>query len=103
MILLNKTLNAIWLDNNFISDKGIQLLSNSLINSNSSIEYIGLSNNKLINDLSFDYFINIIKFNKSINEISLYDCNLSILTKDKIKNASKLRTNFIIYLNTWNE
>jgi Ran GTPase-activating protein (RanGAP) involved in mRNA processing and transport len=90
MMKVNKTLTGLWLDNNQISDKGIKLISNALHNPYSAIEYI-------------DYIIDIIKFNKSITEISLYDCTLSKTAKDKLKKASKLKKNFIIYLNSWNE
>jgi len=103
MIQINKTLTGLWLENNHITDKGIRILSNALKNLNSFLQYIDLSKNRLITDLSVDYIIDIIKFNKSINEISLYDCSLSEIGKEKIKKAAKSKKNFSIYLNSWNE
>lgn len=103
MIQLNKTLTSLSLDFNLITDKGIKILTNALINSNSSLQFISFSNNKFITDVSQDYFINLIQLSKSINEISLHHCSLSKLTKEKIKKIAKLKKNFSIYLNNWNE
>jgi Ran GTPase-activating protein (RanGAP) involved in mRNA processing and transport len=103
MLKLNKSLTALWLDQNDISDKGVKFLSNALQYSNSSLQYIDLSRSRLITDVSVGYIEDIIKFNKTITEISLYDCNLSRTAKDKLKIAIKSRKTVSIYLNSWNE
>ena len=103
MIYHNKTLTSLSLDSNLFTDKSIKALSNSLINSNSSIEYLGLSNNLFLTDLSFEYLSNLIKLSKSINEITLYHCSFSKLIKEKLKKLSKEKKHFSIYLNNWNE
>jgi Ran GTPase-activating protein (RanGAP) involved in mRNA processing and transport len=103
MIEKNTTLISLSLDFNLFTDKGVKILINSLINSKSSIQFIGLSNNKFITDVSCDYLINLIQFNPTINEICLYHCSLSKSTKEKIRKISRLKKNFSIYLNNWNE
>ncbi len=103
MIEKNTTLLSLSLDFNLFTDKGMKILTNSLIHSNSSIQYLGLSNNQFITDASFDYLQNLIQFNRTINEISLYHCSLTKSTKDKIKKISRSKKHFEIYLTNWNE
>jgi Ran GTPase-activating protein (RanGAP) involved in mRNA processing and transport len=103
MIQTNKTLISIWLDNNNISDKGVKLISNALQFHNSTLQFIDLSKNISITDVSLDYIIDIIKHNRSLTELSIYDCNLSRSAKDKLRKAAKLKKTFSISLNTWNE
>lgn len=103
MIHHNKTLTSLSLDWNLFTDKSMKVLSNSLINSNSSIEYLGLSNNQFLTDLSFDHLANLIKLSKTINEMTLYHCSFSKSIKEKLKKLSKEKKNFSIYLNNWNE
>jgi Ran GTPase-activating protein (RanGAP) involved in mRNA processing and transport len=103
MIEKNTTITSLALDFNLFTDKGIKILTNSLIHSKSPLEYLGLANNKFITDVSLDYFQNLLQLNQTINEISLYHCSLTKSTKEKMKKISKSRINFEIYLNNWNE
>ena len=103
IIRKNSTLKSLSLDWNLFTDKSMKILSNAFSNCNSSIEYLGLSNNQFITDLSYDYLVHLIQMNKSINEISLHHCQLSKSFKEKIRKICKDKKNLSIFLNNWNE
>jgi Ran GTPase-activating protein (RanGAP) involved in mRNA processing and transport len=87
---------------NEITDIGVQFLADALDNPTTNLQYLDLSKNKFITDLSLIYFEHMIKHNRSLNELSVYQCNLSQIGKEKIQKEAKSKKNFCVYVNTWN-
>lgn len=98
----NKSIVAINMENNNISDKGIEVLFSAILRG-SEIQYINLSNNKGITDRVFHLMMDVIVLSK-VQEIVVdgtsltYQCPFSYL-KDIQKQESRIRFNrrYVIY------
>ena len=101
MIKINKTLTHLYIGENNINDYGVQLLTDAIQNSNTSIKYLDLSSNKLLTDESIDSLIQMIKNNQSLNKLYLYNSNFSEEGKQMLKTLEQSKKNFKVCVNSF--
>jgi len=98
MLKTNRTVTWLALAGNQIGDYGVKLLAKTLAHENSSLTVLSLHVNKLISDASVDTIIYMLQHNKSLRKLWMQDCNLSEEGKSKLRDAAKLRQNFLLYM-----
>jgi Ran GTPase-activating protein (RanGAP) involved in mRNA processing and transport len=98
MLKINSRLLRLFLDNNYIGDQGVELLTKTLINHNRTLQRIDLSGNKLISDASVDFLVEILKQIYSFSVLDISDCNLSEQGKDKLRQIATTRIDFNLIL-----
>jgi len=103
MIKTNKTLTQLDLCSNEISDEGIRLLTNAMEISNSTIEMLWLTSNKLLTDKSVDSIIQMVQHNRSLKRLWVFKCSLSETGKQKLKELEQVKSNFRVYVNNWKD
>ena len=89
MLKKNQTLHTLGLAMNKIGDQGVQLLANILTQQSSNLQILTLDRNPLVSDLSVNSLINMIKHNRSMKELWIYDCSLSEKGKKKLQEAAE--------------
>ena len=103
MLKTNTTLVGLWLDKNDIGNVGVRLLTDALINHNKKLEYLGLSKNQRITDASLDTLEQMIKNNRSMNELSIHECGFSRAGKERLRKSIQTKANFSIRTNSWDQ
>lgn len=98
MLKTNKTLISLGLGENNISDRGIQFLTNTLKQYNHTLQELYLLKNKMITDFSIDPFIQMLKYNQTLNRLWIDDCNLSSKGKEKLRKIVYSRNRFSLSL-----
>jgi Ran GTPase-activating protein (RanGAP) involved in mRNA processing and transport len=96
MLKTNKTITLLGLAFNGISDRGVRLLANAITNYNKTLDWLHLSSNKFITDRSIDDLVEMIKSNPSLKALWLNNCSFSTNGAQKLEEAVKLNTNFIL-------
>ena len=94
MLESNRTLTWLWLTGNEISDYGVEILSNTLANSNTNIEWLFLNSNSSITDGSVDVLLNMFKRNCTLKTLYINNCNLSDVGKRKLLKMIKTKKDF---------
>lgn len=94
MLKTNTTLISLKLSGNAISDQGVKCLADVFINVNSTLESIDLSGNRMISDQSIRDLMQMIKRNKSLSSLYLFDCGLSEDGKQILKSLETIRFGF---------
>lgn len=85
MLKTNKTLIKLTLSFNRITNEGMNLLTDVLINYNSTLEWLSLTGNLEINDLSLQSIYDLIRSNhQSLQTLNLEECGFSWLKKKRI-------------------
>jgi Ran GTPase-activating protein (RanGAP) involved in mRNA processing and transport len=103
MIRTNRTLTDLYLQQNAISDEGVQILANAIENHNATIEYLSLESNKLLTDLSVDFLLQMIRNHRSLKRLYVFDCNLSETGKKRLIKAQQVKPNFKVYVNSFDD
>jgi hypothetical protein len=98
MLKKNRTLIELWLPWNKISDRGVQLLANALIQHNNTLKKLSLDLNKSINDSSVSVFIDMMKQNQSLNTLHIRDCKLTKAGKESLREVAKSKKNIELNL-----
>ena len=98
MLSTNKTLITLSLYGNKIDDNGIKSLTHVLSFNNKTLEYLYLSGNTLMTDLSINYFIEMFKQNNSLKKLHLFNCNLSDKGKKELRKTIRRKKNFILHI-----
>ncbi|UJR07915.1 hypothetical protein I4U23_012198 [Adineta vaga] len=93
MLETNHQLIVLGLEENQISVQGLAALAIAL-KSNHTLQRLLLAENKRINDISFDYIVDIIRNNQSLQRFDIRCCNLSSETKLKLELAAQTKRNF---------
>ncbi|CAF3298106.1 unnamed protein product [Rotaria sp. Silwood2] len=94
MLKTNRTLSWLWLTGNEISNQGVKLLSNTLVDYNMTLEGLFLDSNKLITASSIDDLIYMIKRNNTLKTLYINNCSLSDIIKRKILKITKMKQDF---------
>jgi hypothetical protein len=97
MLKTNSRLLRLFLDHNYISDRGVRLLAEVLIHHNSTLQRIDLGGNRLISDASVDCLVETLRL-YSFSTLDISDCNLSEKGKDKLRQIAKTRIDFNLIL-----
>jgi Ran GTPase-activating protein (RanGAP) involved in mRNA processing and transport len=97
VLKVKRTLNQLYLNDNRISDRGVQLLANALCDPATELQKLYLHNNQLISDSSVDYLVDMLKRNRSLNALWLINCNLTNAGRQKLIEVVASKKNF--YLN----
>jgi Ran GTPase-activating protein (RanGAP) involved in mRNA processing and transport len=98
MLKINKSITGLWLSNNRISNRGVQVLTTSLIYFNTTLKHLDLENNQSINDSCIDCLIEILKENRSLKTLYLNNCQLSATNKAKLRDLANKKQNFRLFL-----
>lgn len=77
MLKTNKTLIFLDLTNNEIGDEGVAMLSNAIQNHNNTLQYLNLSANEQMTDLSANFLIEMIKYTRTLKALFVWSSNLS--------------------------
>jgi Ran GTPase-activating protein (RanGAP) involved in mRNA processing and transport len=96
MLKINKTIILLELAFNQIGDQGVRLLVNAITYHNKSLQWLYLSSNKLITDISVDPLIEMLTHNSTLKALWLNDCNLSTNAKTQLKQVVTINKNFIL-------
>jgi Ran GTPase-activating protein (RanGAP) involved in mRNA processing and transport len=99
MMKINKTLTDLFLNDNEITDDGVEILTDAIQNHNTTIQSLYLSGNKLLTDISVDYLVQMIKFNQSLELLRVYDCNLTVKGKERLMASQQSKKNLEIQVN----
>jgi len=99
MLKTNRTLTQLFLSTNEISDEGVAMLANALQNHNNTLEYLDLSGNKRMTDLSADFLIEMIKYTRTLKALFLWSCNLSKESEDRLRKAAQANKNIKMSVN----
>ncbi|CAF1294455.1 unnamed protein product [Adineta steineri] len=98
MLKTNTILTHLGLSNNKISDQGVILLANALMNHNKTLKELYLWGNQSIGDNCIDALADMLVYNRTLNKLILFDCNLSELSKERLKEVIKPRNDFELCL-----
>ncbi|CAF0977089.1 unnamed protein product [Rotaria sp. Silwood1] len=98
MLKINRTVTWLALAGNQIGDRGVRLLANTLAHQNSTLLVLSLHVNKSISDESINVIIDMLQHNKSLKKLWIYDCNISEYGKMKLREATKSKQNFSLYM-----
>lgn len=98
MLYTNQTLRTLSLFGNKIDDQGIKYLTHILAYYNRTLEYLYLSGNNLMTDLSINYLIKMFENNQILKKIHLFNCNLSQTGKNKLRDIVKNKRNFLLFV-----
>lgn len=97
MLATNRTLSTLCLYGNRIADDGIQYLTHVLTYSNTTLEYLYLSGNNLITDLSIDYFLKMFEYNQTLRKLHLFNCQFSDQGKKRLENRIERQDFILLY------
>jgi Ran GTPase-activating protein (RanGAP) involved in mRNA processing and transport len=103
MLTKNTALISLSLDKNRISDVGVRLMACTLEKYNNTLEHLDLSANNGITDMIVPILYQMIKCNRSLNELSIHSCNLSRKGKEQLRKATAIKQNLNVYVNSWTE
>ncbi len=81
------------LEDNEISDRGVELLANAL-KYNNTLQRLLLGENRMISDSSCDALVDMLQCNHSLNKLDLHACNLSNAAKMRIQAVVQTKINF---------
>ena len=85
MLQKNQTLTRLQLQGNDIGDRGAQHLAEALTKDNSTLLQLEMAENKLVTDVSVNFFIEMIKRNQSLKLFDIKLCSLSDAGKAKLQ------------------
>jgi Ran GTPase-activating protein (RanGAP) involved in mRNA processing and transport len=94
MLKTNRTLTHLWLQQNHIGDRGIQLLAGVLARQNWSLQFLNLFSNKFSSDLSVTALIDMLQLNQSLQKLDIDDCNLTDTSEVKLREIIKTKKDF---------
>ena len=98
MLKTNRTLSELWLPCNKISDQGVKLLANALIQYNTSLKTLSLDVNESVSDSSVSFLIDMMNQNQSLDALHMCNCKLSKTGKTKLQEVAKSKTNIKLHL-----
>ncbi|CAF0901442.1 unnamed protein product [Adineta steineri] len=97
MIRRNHGIIYLWLNNNEISDRGVQVLFETIKSCDCGIVMIALSGNTLTTDASVDIICSAMFENRAFHQIHICNCGLSTAGKERLQVAAQ-QTSFILYV-----
>ncbi|UJR19425.1 hypothetical protein I4U23_022555 [Adineta vaga] len=89
MLKTNKTLVFLDLSRNELGDEGIAILANALQNHNNTLEYLDLSYNEWMTELSVEFLILMITYNEGLKALSVWFRNLSTKNESRLRKAAE--------------
>ena len=98
VLKVKRTLTVLHLNDNQISDRGVQMLANALCHPKTNLTQLYLENNQQISDSSIVYFTEMLRQNQSLNTLWLIGCNLTNAGKERLRAAVASRKNFHLLL-----
>ncbi|UJR32770.1 hypothetical protein I4U23_020230 [Adineta vaga] len=98
MLATNQSITGLWLSNNRIGYRGVMLLTSILKSSNTTLKHLDLENNPSIDDSCLDYVMDMLKENQTLKTVYLNQCQLSMISKRKLREIANTKANFHLYL-----
>lgn len=102
VLKVKRTLIELHLNDNRISDTGVQLLTNALCHSKTNLLKLYLHNHRFITDSSVDHFVYMFEHNRSLNTLWLINCNLTKAGRQRLKGAVESKENFYLNIEMFN-
>lgn len=96
MLRTNRTITDLHLSNNEIGNRGVEQLASALAYRNKTLKVLMLSFNIFITDSCVNVLMKTIKYNQSLEYLSVNGCNLSATGISKINEEAHRKTNFNI-------
>jgi Ran GTPase-activating protein (RanGAP) involved in mRNA processing and transport len=96
MLKINTTIVHLGLGFNQISDRGVQLLANTIIYFNAYLQWLSLSSNRLVGDMSVASLMEMFTSSSSIKTLWLNDCDLSKNAAARLKEKVAMNDNFYL-------
>lgn len=96
MLRTNSTLITLYLSDNRIGDRGVQILSVSLTDQNNTLKELVLDKNGPIGDLGVQALIRMLERNRSLQTLRLSNCQLSDESKAKLQRIANEKTDFTL-------
>lgn len=93
MLERNHRLTVLGLEENEISDFGVANLATAL-KQNNTLQRLLLAKNKMITDRSFDYLLDIMHNNRSLQRLDVRSCSLSPSIKHELQLVARTKTRF---------
>ena len=100
MLKTNRSLTHLMLNRNNITNHGVHLLSNVLALHNIGLEVLSLSFNSLINDLSVESLIIMLRHNETLKGLDMKYCNLSEISKQRLREIIHKKHGFKLFTST---
>ena len=94
MLKTNQMLIHLELANNEITDQGVILLADTLAHHNTTLKELTLWGNKSIGDTCIDSLANMLVYNRTLEKLVLFDCNLSDISKERLQEVVQPRQDF---------
>ncbi|CAF2724365.1 unnamed protein product [Rotaria sp. Silwood2] len=94
MLESNETLTHLWLESNKITDQGLELLCQVLMQKNKTLQVLSLEWNKFRNDTSVTILVDMIQKNQSLTILNLENCKLPKSGIKKLKYLAKTKKNY---------
>jgi hypothetical protein len=94
MLKINTKLKCLLLGCNEISDRGVEILANTLIHHNTTLLSLRVVSNKLVSDSSVDVLVEMLKQNRTLKRVDIENCNLFEKGKDRLREIAKSKTDF---------
>lgn len=94
MLKTNRTLTHLWLHENHITDRGAQLLAEVLARHNWTLEFLELSSNKLLSDLSIPAIVDMLRLNQSLQVLNIDHCSLTEVGEMKLQEILQSKKDF---------
>jgi hypothetical protein len=98
MLKTNRTLSTLLLPRTRISDQGVKLLANALMQHNTSLKMLSLDVNDLVTDSSVSFLIDMMNQNESLQKLHVRDCKLSRAGKARLHEVGESKQNFELNL-----
>ena len=96
MLRTNSTLITLYLSDNRIGDRGVQMLSGALTDQNNTLKELVLDKNGPIGDLGVQALIRMLEKNRSLQTLRLWNCQLSDESKAKLQRIATEKTDFTL-------
>ena len=96
MLKTNQTLRRLNLSENNMGDQGVQSLADALNFHNRFLLHLDLNSNKLENDLTIDQLVNMLRSNRSLEQLRICNCNLLESNKRRLQDAAKMKRYFVL-------
>jgi hypothetical protein len=96
LLKTNQTLTCLSLDNNKITNQGMQFIANVLTNSNKRLDPPPVNGNKSINDECIPSLIPMLKQNRSLKNFNIESCGITKQGKTRLQQMVKNKKEFLL-------
>jgi Ran GTPase-activating protein (RanGAP) involved in mRNA processing and transport len=85
MLQVNRTLTELQISHNEIDNSSVEYLANALAYHNRTLQALVLSFNMFLTDRCVDHLLTILRYNSTLTNLSINDCNLSETGRNRVR------------------